>query len=117
VCRRLNLDLFLDLCLDLYPRLYRALFEKSFAKSFPASFGPILGCSLGTPESVQLGAHYAIKTLKPKVFMPMHSGQATYRYRDFVAEAAERNYQTQLAYALNEGDRFIYRDGKIDKVH
>lgn len=86
-------------------------------KSIDISFGPILGCSLGTPESVELGAHYAIETLNPKVFMPMHSGQATYRYRDFVEEAAAKNYSTQLAYALNEGDRFLYRESKITKIN
>jgi ankyrin repeat protein/L-ascorbate metabolism protein UlaG (beta-lactamase superfamily) len=88
----------------------------SMDKDIDLAFGPILGCSLGTPESVQLGAHYAIETLSPNVFMPMHSGQATYRYRDFVEEAAERDYDTQLAYALVSGDRFLYRHNKITKV-
>jgi L-ascorbate metabolism protein UlaG (beta-lactamase superfamily) len=85
-------------------------------KDIDLAFGPILGCSLGTPESVQLGAHYAIETLSPRVFMPMHSGQATYRYRDFVQDAAGKNYDTQLAYALASGDRFLYRQNKITKV-
>lgn len=85
-------------------------------KSIDLAFGPILGCSLGTPETVQLGAHYAIARLNPKVFMPMHSGHATYCCRDFVEEAAKRNFKTQLAYALNEGDRFSYSRGKITKI-
>jgi ankyrin repeat protein/L-ascorbate metabolism protein UlaG (beta-lactamase superfamily) len=85
-------------------------------KNIDLVFGPILGCSLGTPESVQLGAHYAIQTLEPKVFMPMHSGGATYRYRDFVREAAGKDYATQLIYALNNGDRFTYRDGVAKKI-
>lgn len=79
-------------------------------------FGPILGCSLGTPESVQLGAHYAIEKLDPKVFMPMHAGHATYLGRDFCQEAAAKKYPTQLAYALNEGDRFSYCKGKLHKI-
>lgn len=85
-------------------------------KDIDLAFGPILGCSLGTPESVQLGAHYVIEALSPKVFMPMHSGQTTYRYRDFVEEAVKKNYDTQLAYALVNGDRFHYSNGKITKV-
>jgi len=85
-------------------------------KDIDLAFGPILGCSLGTPESVQLGAHYAIETLNPRVFMPMHSGQATYRYRDFVQDAAGKDYDTQLVYALNQGDRFLYIQNKVTKV-
>jgi ankyrin repeat protein/L-ascorbate metabolism protein UlaG (beta-lactamase superfamily) len=85
-------------------------------KNIDLVFGPILGCSLGTPESVQLGAHYAIETLNPKVFIPMHSGNATYRYRDFVQEAAGKNHETQLIYATNKGDRFIYRDDLVKKI-
>ncbi len=85
-------------------------------KNIDLAFGPILGCSLGTPESVQLGAHYAIESLNPRVFMPMHSGQATYRYRDFVQDAAGKDYDTQLAYALASGDRFLYRQNKITKI-
>ncbi len=80
------------------------------------AFFAILGCSLGTPESVQLGVHYAIEHLKPKVLFPMHAGHAPYIYRDFVQEAARKKYDTRLAYALNEGDRFLYRQGKIAKI-
>lgn len=88
----------------------------SLNKDIDLAFGPILGCSLGTPESVRLGAHYIIETLNPRVFMPMHSGQATYRYRDFVEDAAGKDYDTQLAYALISGDRFLYSQNRITKV-
>ena len=88
----------------------------SMNKHIDLAFGPILGCSLGTPESVQLGAHYIIETLSPTVFMPMHSGNTTYRYRDFVEGAAEKNYDTQLAYALISGDRFLYSQDRLTKV-
>ena len=86
------------------------------SKDIDLAFGPIIGCSLGTPESVQLGAHYMIEALSPRVFMPMHSGNATYRYRDFVEGALEKNYGTQLAYALASGDRFLYDQNGITKV-
>jgi len=80
------------------------------------AFFAILGCSLGTPESVQLGVHYAIEHLRPKVAFPMHAGHAPYFYREFVEGAAEYDYDTQLAYALNEGDRFQYKQGKVTKI-
>jgi ankyrin repeat protein len=88
----------------------------TMSENIDLAFFAILGCSLGTPESVQLGVHYAIEHLKPKVLFPMHAGDASYIYRDFVQQAAEKNYDTQLAYALNEGDRFLYRQGKVTKI-
>ena len=100
------------------PRDYTAEIDAltTMSENIDLAFFPILGCSLGTPESVQLGVHYAIEHLEPKVVFPMHAGHAPYRYREFVEEAAEKNYATQLAYALNEGDRFLYRQGKVTKI-
>ncbi len=89
---------------------------RAMNKRIDLCFGPILGCSLGTPESVQLGACYAIEKLGPSVFMPMHAGHATFLCRDFVNAQAVKHYSTQLAYALNEGDRFSYSDGRIAKI-
>jgi ankyrin repeat protein len=85
-------------------------------KNIDLAFSAILGCSIGTPEAVQLGVRYAIEHLKPKVLFPMHAGHASYLYRDFVEAAADENYDTQLTYALNEGDRFLYRQGTITKI-
>ena len=89
---------------------------RAMNKRIDLCFGPILGCSLGTPESVQLGARYAIEKLGPNVFMPMHAGHATFLCRNFVNETAAKHYSTQLAYALNEGDRFSYSGGRIAKI-
>ena len=80
------------------------------------AFFPVVGCRLGTPESVQLGVHYAIEKLKPKSVMPMHARDATYRYKEFAQEAATKDYATQIAYATNRGDRFLLSDGKITKI-
>jgi ankyrin repeat protein len=88
----------------------------TMSEDIDLAFFAILGCSLGTPESVQLGVHYAIEHLEPKVVFPMHAGHAPYRYREFVEEAAAHDYDTQLAYALNEGDRFLHRQGKVAKI-
>ena len=85
-------------------------------KRIDLCFGPILGCSLGTPESVQLGCRYAIEKLGPRVFLPMHAGHATYLYRDFVNALSAEHYATQLAYALNEGDRFSYSGGRLGRI-
>ena len=95
---------------------YTAEIDALATKDIDLAFFAILGCSLGTPESVQLGVHYALEKLNPKVLFPMHASNATYRYREFVEEAAEKKYTTQLAFALNEGDRFLFTDGKITKI-
>lgn len=95
---------------------YTAEIDDLATEDIDLAFFAILGCSLGTPESVQLGVHYALEKLNPTVLFPMHAGNATYRYREFVEQATERNYTTQLAYALNEGDRFLFTDGKVAKI-
>ena len=88
----------------------------TMSEDIDLAFFAIFDASLGTPESEQLGVHYAIEHLKPKALFPMHASRAPYFYREFVEDAADRNYDSHLAYALNEGDRFFYRQGKIIKI-
>ncbi|KPK63612.1 hypothetical protein AMJ83_06195 [candidate division WOR_3 bacterium SM23_42] len=80
------------------------------------AFFPIVGCRLGTPESVQLGVHYAIEKLNPTIVLPMHARDATYRYREFAEEAATKGYTTQITYATSKGDRFLFADSKITTI-
>lgn len=77
-----------------------------------AFFG-ITGCSLGDPESVKKGVHYAIERLSPSLLFPMHTSTATYRYKEFADEAVNKKYATQVAYAINKGDRFFFDNGKL----
>jgi ankyrin repeat protein/L-ascorbate metabolism protein UlaG (beta-lactamase superfamily) len=80
------------------------------------AFFPLLGCSLGTPESVKNGVYYAIEKLKPTVLFPMHARDATYRFREFAQEKKLKKYPTQIMYALNRGDRFMFAKDKIKKI-
>jgi L-ascorbate metabolism protein UlaG (beta-lactamase superfamily) len=77
------------------------------------AFMPISGCGFGDQEAVKMGVHYAIETLKPRVFFPMHAGGAEHRYREFIADCKNNFPQTQMRAADARGDHFRYRDGRI----
>jgi hypothetical protein len=74
---------------------------------------PISGCGFGDQEAVKMGVHYALETLKPRVFFPMHSGGGEYRYRDFIGDCRDDFPDTQMDAPVDKGDRFRYRDGRI----
>jgi ankyrin repeat protein len=74
---------------------------------------PISGCGFGDPEAVKLGVLYALDTLKPKVFLPAHSGGAEYRYKDFVEACRDKAPGVQMLAPSARGDRFRYREGRV----
>ena len=59
-----------------------------------------------------MGVHYALKTLNPLVFIPMHSGGNPYRYHEFISESKEEFPQIQMRAPIARGDHFRYRDGR-----
>jgi ankyrin repeat protein/L-ascorbate metabolism protein UlaG (beta-lactamase superfamily) len=74
---------------------------------------PVSGCGFGDQEAVKLGVYYALETLKPRVFIPAHSGGGEYRYREFVGEGQAKFPAIQMVAPQARGDRFRYRDGRI----
>jgi len=74
----------------------------------------ILGCSLGHPEEVREGIHYTLKTLKPKVFIPMHARARAHLYREFIDECQPLFKSVQMVAPDNRGDHFIYKQEKIE---
>jgi ankyrin repeat protein/L-ascorbate metabolism protein UlaG (beta-lactamase superfamily) len=76
-------------------------------------FMGIRGCSLGQPPQVKEGVYYALKTLKPKVFIPMHAMGQGWAYREFVDEAQREFKSIEMAAPDNRGDHFVYKKGKI----
>ena len=75
---------------------------------------PIRGCGLPEVESVRLGVVRTLKELEPKVFLPMHSGDDGFQYRNFNEKLLEEGInKTKLYYPLDKGDRFIYKKGKL----
>jgi len=73
------------------------------------AFFPIVGCGIGDPDRVKQGVHYAMKTLKPRLSIPMHGGTATHRYQDFVEKMRSLEPSVKMKCAINMGDRFTYR--------
>jgi L-ascorbate metabolism protein UlaG (beta-lactamase superfamily) len=74
---------------------------------------PISGCGFGDQVAVKLGVHYALETLKPLVFLPMHSGGYEYRYHEFITEAKEEFPDIEMRAPRASGDHFRYRDGRV----
>ena len=59
-----------------------------------------------------MGVHYALETLKPMVFVPMHSGGNTYRYHEFISDCCDKFPDTEMRAITARGDHFRYRDGR-----
>lgn len=75
---------------------------------------PIRGCGLPDVESVRLGVIRTLEELKPNVFLPMHSTDDGFQYRNFNENLLEEGIKkTKLYYPLDKGDRFLYRKGKL----
>lgn len=77
-------------------------------------FMGITGCSLGTPDEVKEGVYYTLRTLKPRVFIPMHAGTQGQIYREFIAECSGQFESVRMAAADNRGDHLVYKKGKIE---
>jgi L-ascorbate metabolism protein UlaG (beta-lactamase superfamily) len=70
-------------------------------------FLPISGCGFGDLEPVHAGSDYTLETLKPAVFSPMHGGQDSGRYRDFVAERQDLFPEVRMVPVTDRGDRIL----------
>ncbi|RLC51579.1 MAG: hypothetical protein DRH79_05990 [Candidatus Cloacimonadota bacterium] len=78
------------------------------------SMMPIRGCGLPDVESVRLGVIRTLEELQPKAFLPMHSLDDGFQYRDFIENLKEEGIEkTKLYYPLDRGDRFMYKKGKL----
>jgi ankyrin repeat protein len=73
----------------------------------------IRGCSLGSPEEVKEGVEYTLKTLKPRVFIPMHAGAQGDVYHEFIDGIQGDFPSIQMVAQDNRGDHFTYNGGKI----
>lgn len=76
-------------------------------------FMGIRGCSLGRPDEVKEGIQYTLKTLKPRVFIPMHARAQGHLYDEFIDEIQEEFASIQMVAPDNRGDHFVYKKGKI----
>ncbi len=75
------------------------------------AFLPVSGCGFGDQVAVEKGVFYALEKLDPVVFVPMHGGDNTVRYREYAEEAGKRDLKTSVAAVRTRGDRFYYKKG------
>jgi len=75
-------------------------------------FLPISGCGFGDLEPVHAGADYTLETLQPSVFCPMHGGDNSKRYFNFVAERQDRFPGVKMIPVTDRGDR-VFVGGKV----
>lgn len=85
----------------------------SLGVSIDLAFLPITGCSLGNPESVREGVHYALNKLTPAVFFPQHAMNGEYAIRAFADDLKENGFTVTVGCAENGGDCFHYRNRGI----
>jgi ankyrin repeat protein/L-ascorbate metabolism protein UlaG (beta-lactamase superfamily) len=82
-------------------------------------FGGITGCSLGEPEQVKQGMYYAINEIQPELFIPMHNGSHSFRYKTWVETAKADGIEAEMKYVSHKGDRLFYKksgEGQITKL-
>ncbi len=77
------------------------------------AFLPVSGCGFGDREAVKMGVHYALETLAPRTFIPMHAGRSEYVYHDFIADCRDKFPQVSMYAPETGGDAFHYQDGKM----
>jgi ankyrin repeat protein/L-ascorbate metabolism protein UlaG (beta-lactamase superfamily) len=80
------------------------------------AFFPISGCGFGDQVAVKMGVHYALETLSPRVFMPMHAGDCTNRYATFIEECQKDYPDIRMEAQVMRGDRYHYRNGRLAEL-
>jgi len=86
---------------------------KSLNKPIDIAFMPISGCNLGDNEAVRLGVHKTFEILEPTIFFPMHSGDYSPNYMEFVEQAYEDGATPLMYYQIFPGDRFYFNTAYI----
>ena len=78
------------------------------------AFMPISGCRFRDQVAVKLGVHYALETLKPKMFFPAHAGAAEFRYAEFAEDCRGRFPDTRICAPECDGDPFVFCTGRAE---
>ncbi|MEN8008331.1 MAG: ankyrin repeat domain-containing protein, partial [Candidatus Krumholzibacteriota bacterium] len=74
---------------------------------------PVSGCGFGDQEAVRLGVNYALEKLQPRVFIPLHSLNSEYRYKDFIDRCRNDFPGIRMVAPGHRGDHYDYRKGEI----
>ena len=73
------------------------------------------GCGSSNPEAFQKGIFYAVDKLKIKSVLPMHGADREWVYQNLVDGVAQNNIKVDVGAAVNQGDRFFFSKGKLNK--
>lgn len=73
------------------------------------------GCGSSNPEAFQKGIFYAVDKLKIKSVLPMHGADREWVYQNLVEGVAQNNIKVDVGAAVNQGDRFFFSKGKLNK--
>jgi len=80
------------------------------------AFLPVFGCGLPETAALRSGNLHTLRTLNPRTVFPMHVGWTGYFYRKFARWIAEQDVQVGLGIADQPGDRFLVRNGSVEKI-
>ena len=90
-------------------------FLASKAPKVDLAFYPITGCGFADVDIVKKGVYFANDKLHPAAMFPMHGAASSWRYFEFAKEAAGKGCTIPVGTAMAKGDRFLYKDGKLEE--
>ena len=96
---------------DFYPEI-DYLAERGIRPDI-AFFLNMYGCGSTNPEAFQKGIFYAVDKLKIKSVLPQHGAYKEWVYGNLVEGVAKNKIDVRVGAAVNQGDRFVYRGGKL----
>lgn len=73
------------------------------------------GCGSSNPEAFQKGIFYAVDKLKIKSVLPMHGADREWVYQNLADGVTRNNIKVDVGAAVNQGDRFFFSKGKLNK--
>jgi L-ascorbate metabolism protein UlaG (beta-lactamase superfamily) len=80
------------------------------------AFVPISGCGFGDHETMKKGVWWSVDRLDPASLFWMHGGSNCARYSQFSEEAAKAGCTVPQGLPKIKGDRFMYRNGKLNAI-
>jgi L-ascorbate metabolism protein UlaG (beta-lactamase superfamily) len=76
---------------------------------------PSTGCRFHDQVAVKMGIRYALAALEPRVFIPLHGGDASWRYVEVIEACRDSAPDVRMVAPVDRGDRFHYADRTIER--
>jgi ankyrin repeat protein/L-ascorbate metabolism protein UlaG (beta-lactamase superfamily) len=75
---------------------------------------PSTGCRFRDQVAVKMGIRYALAALEPRVFIPIHGGDASWQYVEVIEACRDSAPDVRMVAPVDRGDHFHYVDHTID---